>query len=135
MKPGGDFHGHARRPRLLVPKHVLDHPAALDPGDGVLHPNPNPRQLPVGSLLGSRQLTPGRPFFFAWQVFATGGSYPWNPASLYRVVPGGYRSRASSAIRFSWALPAYVRLRNSTRRSAARTTSTFLSVWAFFLPL
>ncbi len=28
-------------------------------------------------------------FFFAWHVWATAGSYPWQALSLYNTVPGG----------------------------------------------
>src|SRR5437763_2760321 len=63
MKAAGDFHGDVGQPRLLVPKDVLDDPAALYPGDGVLDPNANPRQLAVAALLRGRQRAPPRLFF------------------------------------------------------------------------
>ena len=75
MKAAGDLHGHVGQPWLLVPKHVLDNPAALHPGDGVLVPNADPCQLAVGAFLGLRQFVPPR-LFFAWQFCSTGGSYP-----------------------------------------------------------
>ena len=54
MKAAGDLHGHVGQPWLLVPKAILDDPAALHPGDGVLYADSKLRQLVVDVFLGGR---------------------------------------------------------------------------------
>jgi hypothetical protein len=54
MQAAGDLHGRIGQPRFLVPKDVFDNPAPLNAGDGVLDPNPKPRQLAVDPLLRGR---------------------------------------------------------------------------------
>jgi hypothetical protein len=54
VQSAGNFHGHVGQPWLLVPKHVLDDPTALHPGDGVLYADTKFRQLAVRLLLRSR---------------------------------------------------------------------------------
>jgi hypothetical protein len=70
MKAAGDLHGHVGQPWLLVPKHVLDNPAAFHSGDGVLDPNANLCELAVGAFLDLRQFAPPRLFLalpgFVW---------------------------------------------------------------------
>src|SRR5215813_1726800 len=63
MEAAGDLHGYVGQPRLPVAEHVLDDPAALHTGDGVLDPNPDPPQPAVGPLLPLGQFAPARLFF------------------------------------------------------------------------
>jgi hypothetical protein len=89
VQPGSSFHDRIGNPFPGVPKDVLHDATALHARESMLHPDPNPRQLPVRPLLSGGEFPSGRLFFFAWRVSCTAGSYPWNPASLYNTVPGG----------------------------------------------
>jgi len=54
VQPTGDLHGLIRRSICEVAKLIFGNPTDLDPGDGMLHPHADPRQLPVVSFLGRR---------------------------------------------------------------------------------
>src|SRR5919204_742698 len=67
VEAAGDLSGYVGRPRLGVAEHVLDEPTALHAGDGVLDPDPDPRQPAVAAFFRLGQVAPARLFFLGRQ--------------------------------------------------------------------
>ena len=73
MEATGDVHGGIRETLGSVAELVFDDATDLNPGDGMLDPNPNPSQFAVVALLARPQLLLFW-LFFGCRCSRTGGA-------------------------------------------------------------